>query len=93
MRNIPNSIHMFQTLEGLQLHAQYIFDRLRDSALANDALVKENEQLKDRVNQLQLALYEGKVGRYNKVVRENKKLRNSLQKLFTKYVQPTLLEI
>lgn len=92
MYYIPNSIDAFQTLEGLKLHSNYIFNRLRDCSLANDKLYEENVSLKKEIDDLKRINRIDSSSRYNKVLTQNKKLKDSLQKLFVKYVQPTLID-
>lgn len=88
-----SAVKMFQTFEGLQIHAEWLNSRLADCSIANDHLRKENEELRKILSQHETKVFwAGNVGKYNKVVTENAKLRNSLQKVYYKYILPQLTQ-
>lgn len=88
-----SAVKMFQTFEGLQIHAEWLNSRLADCSIANDHLRKENDKLReviDRYENKAFWLYNVDLSKYNKIVNENRKLKNSLQKVYYKYILPQL---
>lgn len=76
------------------MHAEWLTNRLADCSIANDKLRDENKSLRLTLKDYEdrgFYLQQVDIGKYNKVLTENKKLRNSLQKLYLKYIEPTLI--
>ncbi len=89
-------VNSFQTIQGLRSYAEYLQNRMKDLALANDKLREDLACAHNKYDEL-ISKYEGiYVSPYvpnlhhkiRKLEKENKHLKNSIQKVYLKYVEP-----